>query len=85
VLNLVETNRCIGIATVWVAKMLSWGRVGYLGASMGSGRPNNQRMETPTVCRNALYCCDQRMFYASSPIRLKLIPTYKDLERVENA
>jgi hypothetical protein len=84
-LNPVETYCCIGIATIRVAKMPSWGRVSCPSAPMCSSRPNNQRVEIPTVCRDRLYRCNQSMFHACSPVSLQLILTHEDLEQVEDA
>jgi hypothetical protein len=40
-LNPVEAYRYIGVATIRVAEMPTWGRVSRPGAPMGSCRPNN--------------------------------------------
>lgn len=69
-LNLVKAYRCIGVATIRVAEMPTWGRVSRPNALMSSCRPNNQRVEIPTVCRDALYNCDQGSFHTCSLIRL---------------
>jgi hypothetical protein len=83
--NLVEACRCISVATIRVAEMPTWGRVSRPGAPMGSCRPNNQRVEIPTVCRDALNGYDQGSFHACSPIRLWFILIPKGLERVKDA
>ena len=68
VLNPIKAYRCIGIATIGMAKMPSWG-MSCPGAPMSSSRPNNQRVETPTTCRDTLYCSNQRTLYAWPPIK----------------
>jgi hypothetical protein len=61
--NTVQTDRCIYITTVRVTVMPSWGRMGCPSAPVGGNRPNNQRVERPTVCGDTLYCGDQGTFY----------------------
>jgi hypothetical protein len=82
--NPVQTDRCICITTVGVTIMPSRGRISCPSAPVGCSRPNDQRVEIPTVCRDTLYCSDQGSFYTCPSMCLQLMPAYEDLERVED-
>jgi hypothetical protein len=71
-------------APVGVTIMPSRGRMSCLSAPVGGSRPNDQRVEIPTVGRDTLYCSDQGSFYTCPSMCLQLMSAYEDLERVKD-
>jgi hypothetical protein len=56
--NPVQTNYCIYVSIIGVTIMPSWGRMSCPSAPVGGSRPNDQRVEIPTVGRDTFYCSD---------------------------
>jgi hypothetical protein len=53
------------------------------GAAVGRSRPNNEGVEIPTVCKDALDRRDQGALDPYTPIITELILTYQNLERIQ--
>jgi hypothetical protein len=74
--NPMQTDCCICISTVGVTIMPSRGRMRCPSAPVGGSRPNDQRVEIPTVGRDIFYCSSQGSFYTCPSMCLQLMPAY---------
>jgi hypothetical protein len=83
--DLIKANFGVYISGLRASKVLSRGRIYGLITSICRYRPDNKRIEGPTIYRDTFNSRHQCSLYTSASITPYIIPTYEHFKGVQNA